>query len=82
MERKRYSQEYKQHAVERIELPGATIKGVAANLGINPHMLGKWRKALLQHGVAKAFPGEGNPRDEEVMRLKRELARVKKERDF
>jgi transposase len=29
-----------------------------------------------------AFGGSGNPRNEEVVRLKRELARVKKERDF
>ena len=28
------------------------------------------------------FPGKGNPRDEEMAALKRELARVKKERDF
>ena len=30
----------------------------------------------------KAFRGQGVPRDEEVARLKRELARVKRERDF
>jgi len=29
-----------------------------------------------------AFPGQGKPRDEEMVSLKRELARVKKERDF
>jgi transposase len=29
-----------------------------------------------------AFAGTGTPRDEERARLKRELARVKKERDF
>jgi transposase len=29
-----------------------------------------------------AFPGQGKPRDEEMSQLKRELARVKKERDF
>lgn len=82
MKRKKYSQEYKQHAVELTELPGATITGVAHDLGINPHMLGKWRKAILTHGSEEAFPGEGHARDDEVMRLKRELTRVKKERDF
>ena len=30
----------------------------------------------------KAFGGAGAPRDEEFARLKRELARMKKERDF
>jgi len=30
----------------------------------------------------KAFTGQGKPRDVEMVSLKRELARVKKERDF
>jgi transposase len=29
-----------------------------------------------------AFPGQGRSRDEELTALKRELAKVKKERDF
>lgn len=34
------------------------------------------------HETGKAFKGSGSPRDEEVARLKRELARVKKEHFF
>ena len=30
----------------------------------------------------EAFPGQGRTRDEELVSLKRELAQVKKERDF
>ncbi len=30
----------------------------------------------------EAFPGKGRPRDQEVAALKRELAQVRKERDF
>ena len=44
-------------------------------------MLSKWHKAIEQHGE-KAFPGQGHARDEEMMRLKRENARLRKERDF
>jgi len=44
-------------------------------------MLGRWRRELRQHGD-KAYIGHGQARDEEVLRLKRELARVKRERDF
>lgn len=80
--RKKYSPDYKQHAVEMTEVPGATIKAVAADLGINAHMLGKWRKSMIQHGAAEAFPGDGHARDDELMRLRREPGRVKKERDF
>jgi len=81
MARRRYSEEYKQEAVALTRLPGATIQGVARDLGINGHMLGRWRKALDEHG-AKAFPGQGHARDEELMRLKRENAKLRKERDF
>ena len=35
-----------------------------------------------KRGTGKAFKGSGSPRDEEVARLKPELARLKKERDF
>jgi transposase len=81
MARRKYSDEYKKEAVALTELPGATITGVAKDLGINGHMLGKWRKALQQHGE-KAFPGQGHARDEEIMQLKRENAKLRKERDF
>ena len=81
MARRRYSDEYKQEAVALTRVPGATNQVVAADLGINAHMLGKWRKAIEQHGK-KAFPGQGHARDEELMRLKRENARRRKERDF
>jgi transposase len=37
---------------------------------------------VKEHGEAAAFPGHGKSRDEEVTRLKRELAKVKAERDF
>ena len=36
---------------------------------------------LFANGAA-AYPGQGKPRDEELASLKRELARVRKERDF
>ncbi len=81
MARRKYSDAYKREAVEMSRYPGASLQQVAQDLGINPNMLGRWRKAIEQHGD-KAFPGEGHASDEELMQLKRELARVKKERDF
>ena len=36
---------------------------------------------LLSH-PEKSFPGKGNPRDEELFKLKRELADTKEERDI
>jgi transposase len=44
-------------------------------------MLTRWVREA-DSGGSKAFPGGGTPRDEEVARLKRELSRLTKERDF
>ncbi len=73
MARRKYSDEYKRAAVALTRVPGATITAVAVDLGINSHMLGKWRRAMEQQGE-KAFPGTGHARDEEMMQLKRENA--------
>ena len=54
---------------------------VAEELGISARQLRRWRQALQQDGD-KAFPGEGNAKDKELMLLRRKLARVEQERDF
>ena len=46
------------------------------------HFDRRWQSMLVRGTPAKAFPGPGKPRDEELVALKRELARVTKERDF
>jgi len=79
--RKRYSTEFKREAIRRCNEPGVTAVLVAEELGISTRQLRRWREAAEKHGN-KAFPGEGNARDEEVMRLKRTLAKVEQERDF
>ena len=48
---------------------------------MNANQLHRWRRELETHGK-KPFPGAGVARDQEVLALKRELAKVKKERDF
>jgi len=54
---------------------------VAEELGINARQLRRWREATRRDGD-KAFPGQGNARDKEMMLLKRKLAKVEQERDF
>jgi transposase len=39
-------------------------------------------KRELNEENVRAFPGHGNPRDEELTRLRKELADVKMERDI
>ena len=79
--RRKYSPEFKQGAVEQVRQSGINCAQVARELGVTPSLLTRWRREAEARGQ-KAFGGTGKPRDEEVVRLKRELARVTKERDF
>ena len=79
--RKRYSAEFKREALRRANEPGVTDVLVAEELGIDAQQLRRWRKALQQAGD-DAFPGQGNGRDKEMTRLKRENAKLRQERDF
>jgi transposase len=79
--RREFSDEYKREAVRMATQLGVKKSQIADELGINANLLGRWCKDYLTNG-GSAFPGHGKSRDEEMASLKRELARVKKERDF
>ena len=79
--RRNYSPEFKHEAVKLTRMVGVTISQIARDLGIRANMQGRWRRELSAD-AEKAFQGQGKPRDEEIARLRRELAQVKKERDF
>jgi transposase len=78
--RRKFSEEFKREAVNLTRQPNMTVSQVARDIGVGPSDLFRWRRELEANG--KAFPGSGVPRDQEVMALKRELAKVKQERDF
>ena len=79
--RKRFSPEYKKELVELVRRTNSSCRKVALEVGVNPGLLTRWVWEA-DAGGSKAFPGGGTPRDEELARIKRELARVTKERDF
>lgn len=79
--RKKYSAEYKREAVALALQSDTSITDVARSLGISSGNLHRWIKEC-ETPEMKAFPGNGIPREEELTKLKRELAQVKKERDF
>ena len=81
VQRRRFSAEYKREAVAMLESPGVSVSQIAAELGIATNVLGRWRRELRRK-PEQAFPGNGRPREEELGQLRRELARVTKERDF
>ena len=80
--RKRYGKEFKQQALQRANEPGVTDVLVCEELGVSTRQLRRWKDAVREHGEEGAFPGHGKSRDEEFTKLKRELAKVKEERDF
>jgi transposase len=78
---KRYSAEFKREAILRAGEEGITDKLVCDELGISTRQFRRWRDELQLLGD-EAFPGQGRTRDEELAGIKRELAQMKKERDF
>jgi transposase len=79
--RKRYSPEYKRELIELVRRSQSSCRQIALEVGVNPNMLTRWVREASTGG-GKAFPGGGTPRDEEMARLKRELSKVSRERDF
>ncbi len=79
--RRKFSVEFKRGGLEQASQPGVSCAQVARELGIRDNPLTRWRREAGSQGNSP-YAGTGAPRDEELARLKRELARVKKERDF
>lgn len=79
--RRKFSDEFKREAVAQTQVPGVTRAQVARELGINANMLSRWARELAADGRL-AFQGHGKPRDGELAATRRELARVRRERDF
>ncbi len=79
--RRKYNKEFKKESVEFLIRSGKSASKVAAELGIRNELLSRWRREYEEH-EEKAFPGQGNPVEAELVALKRELADVKMERDI
>ena len=80
---KTYTPEFKREAVRLAQTSGKPIVQVARELGISDTSIHQWRKELTEHGQ-EAFPGSGHQtaQEEELRQLKRELERVRQERDI
>jgi putative transposase len=82
MERRQFTREFKLEAVRLIKERGVSY-AQSADLGVHPTRLRNWVKQLAadpQH----AFPGHGQMKPEqlEIAQLKREVARLRAERDI
>ena len=79
--RRKYDKQFKIDTVRLLKSSGKTATELASDLGIRQDLVSRWKRELSQDNV-KTFPGNGNPRDEEISRLKNELTDVKMERDI
>jgi transposase len=81
--RRRFSREFKLEAVKLVTERGVSAAQAARDLGVHPNVLRAWVREL-RTDPTYAFPGHGTqkPEDAEVARLRREVARLKMERDI
>ena len=81
--RPKYDRQFKLEAVRLSYERGRSVSGLARNLGFSANVLHRWRKQLANGGET-AFPGKGHmtPEQEELRRLRRELADVTEERNI
>lgn len=78
--RRRHARDFKIAAVKEVLQGERSLADVADSLGINRSVLGHWKAQFLAEG-AVAFPGNGKqtPDQEELTRLRRELAQAKQD---
>ena len=82
MERRKFTREFKLEAVRLIKERGVSYAQASQDLGVHTSQLRDWVKKFAddpQH----AFPGQGQMKPEqlEIARLKREVTKLKAERD-
>ena len=83
MERRKFGREFKVEAVRLIRGRGVTVAQAARDLDVHENVLRKWVKEFSADPV-QAFPGPGQMKPEqiEIERLRKEVARLKAERDI
>ena len=83
MKRQKFSREYKLEAVKQVREQGVSAAQVARDLGIGPNVVSRWVRES-SGDIRKAFPGQGQQPAEqaEIERLKREIVKLKAEKDI
>lgn len=81
--RRKYTKEFKLEAVQLVESKGGNASEVARILGIRPNIVNRWVREFNEDSE-HAFPGLGKLKepDEEIRKLRKELADTKMERDI
>ena len=84
MERRRtFSREFKLEAVKLVSERGVSVAQAAKDLDVHENVLRKWVRELREE-PQEPFPGNGKQKaqDAEIARLRKEVAKLKLERDI
>lgn len=78
MKRRKFSREFKIEAVKLVRERGVSVAQAGRDLDVHENVLRKWVKEFSSDPV-QAFPGQGQmkPEQQEIERLRREVARLK-----
>lgn len=83
MTRRQFSREFKREAVQLVTVRGVSVARAARDIDVHATVLRRWIKQS-GNDPAGAFPGncQMTPVDDELRRLRREVAKLKAERDI
>ena len=83
MARRQFSREFKLEAVRLVKERGVSVVQASRDLDVSENVLRRWIKELTSD-PGQAFPGQGQvkPEQQEIDRLRREVAKLKAERDI
>jgi transposase len=83
MERRKFTREFKLEAVKLVTERGVAVAQAGRDLGVHQTVLRRWVKDFSAD-PGQAFPGHGQqkPEQAEIARLKREVTKLKAERDI
>ena len=83
MGRRSFSREFKVEAVRLVRDRGVSAAQAARDLGVHENVIRKWVKDL-ETDPGQSFPGHGTmkPEQAEIERLRREVQKLKAERDI
>ena len=83
MGRRKYTREFKVEAIKLIDERGVTVAQASRDLGVHQNTLRQWLREFAED-PEQSFPGHGQmkPEQAEIERLRREVVRLKAERDI
>jgi transposase len=83
VQKRRYDAAFKQEALRLLGISGKSVRQVEEELGITQGLLNKWKlRYRLEPTTGEVKPSEQHDLESENRRLRRELERVKAERDL